>query len=324
MAFEVGMIKALAITGPTASGKTAISIEVAKSLNAEIICCDSMQIYKLMDIGTAKPTAEERATVPHYMTDFLMPNEPYSARSYKNDAERAAKEIFSRGKTPIFVGGTGLYMDTLMRTDSAEVPESSPEYRDEILAKINSEDDAKQLWQRLYSVDAESAEKIHYNNVKRVIRALEIYDKTGVPKSQLDKMTSFYNPELSVKMITIDFHDRQALYDRVDRRVDQMMRDGLLREVESLYKMGYLEADTTAAQAIGYKELLPALKGETSLPDAVESLKLSTRRYAKRQLTWFRHNDAYRLFAEDECGIVRYISDLAAEAVSVAEKLLNE
>ena len=214
------MIFALAITGPTASGKTALSLDLAERLSAEIISCDSMQIYREMDIGTAKATAEERARVPHHLIDFLSPLDSYSVESYRVSAIECAKDITARGRLPIFVGGTGLYIDLVSRALSQDAPESDPEYRDKILAELKTDEDITALWERLRSVDPESAEKIHKNNVKRVIRALEIYDATGRPKSLLDKESKEGKGEVFVGMITIDFHSRELLYNRVDRRVD--------------------------------------------------------------------------------------------------------
>ena len=316
------MIKALAITGPTASGKTAVSIEVAKALSGEIISCDSMQIYREMNIGTAKATEEERKEVPHHMLDFLSPTENYSAEAYRIDAMNVAREISERGKTPIFVGGTGLYIDTLLRAECEKAPESSPEYREKVLASVGGVVDADKLWQKLYEVDEVSALTIHKNNVRRVIRALEIFERTGKPKSYFDEITMAKNVDSEIEMITLDFHNRENLYARVDERVDAMLDAGLLDEVSSLYERGMLKENTTAAQAIGYKEIIAHIKGEITLPESVELIKLSTRRYAKRQLTWFRHEDfAYRLYLDDELGRMRKKNDVILEAINLANKL---
>lgn len=319
------MIYALSISGPTASGKTSVSIELARRLDAEIICCDSMQIYEKMDIGTAKATREERLAVAHHLLDFLPPSSPFSAEEYRNMAIPKAREIASRGKMPLFVGGTGLYIDTLMRAKSYDVPESSSEYRDGIMEKIKDEGDIDALWQRLYSVDPESAEAIHKNNIRRVIRALEIYDKTGKPKSYFDRLSREASPDITVGMITLDFHDRENLYRRVNERVDVMMSDGLVDEVASLYQSGELSENSTAGQAIGYKEIISYLKGDVTLPEAVELIKLGTRRYAKRQLTWFRHEaDAYRLYVDREDGSMRSLSELTDEAYTFARQFIKE
>ena len=315
------MIKAIAITGPTASGKTALSIELAKKLGAQIISCDSMQIYRGMDIGTAKATADERASVPHCMIDFLSPREAYSAENYRRDAMIEVSRIIKEGDIPLFVGGTGLYIDTVMRGCNVATPESDPEYREKILAGINSDEDKQALWEKLMRVDPESAEKTHYNNVKRVIRALEIYDATGIPKSVFDRESKSVATDISVGMITLDFHDRELLYKRVDKRVDLMMNEGLYDEVLALYEAGLLLDGTTAAQAIGYKEIVAAIRGECSLDTAVEQIKLSSRRYAKRQLTWFRNRgNSHRVFVDGDDGKMRELSDICNEI----EKFINE
>ena len=310
------MMRALALTGPTASGKTALSIAVARELRGEIISCDSMQIYKEMNIGTAKATEEERAAVPHHLIDFLSPDCPYSADNYRCDALRTAKEITERGNLPIFVGGTGLYIDTVARAPAPEVPPSSPEYRERLLSEIKTEEDVEALWQRLYSVDPDSAIKTHKNNVKRVVRALEIYDATGKTKTYFDTLTKGAVPPIQINMITLDFHNRDRLYERIDTRVDKMLDEGLLEEALSLYKKGFLAPDTTAGQAIGYKELLGYIEGVATLSEAVEEIKLASRRYAKRQLTWFRHSEAYRLFIDTEDGEMRSESELLSEIFS--------
>lgn len=310
------MIYALALTGPTASGKTAMSLDIAERLGCEIISCDSMQIYRGMDIGTAKATASERARVPHHLIDLVNPNETYSAESYRQDAMTVAADISARGKIPLFVGGTGLYVDTLMRSSSPDVPGSDPEYRDRMLALSPDE-----LWERLLAVDPESAEKTHKNNVKRVIRALEIYDATGNPKSYFDRLSRTAAADITIGMITVDFHNRDNLYRRVDDRVDIMAREGLLDEVSSLYRSGVLDGNNTASQAIGYKELIGYLKGEATLAEALEAVKLASRRYAKRQLTWFRHNDAERIYADREDGTLRPMGELLSEATALAEGL---
>ena len=317
------MIFALAVTGPTASGKTAVSIELCRRLSGEVISCDSMQIYTDMNIGTAKPTAEERAAVPHHLIDFLSPVESFSAERYRDMALNAARDVTKRGKIPVFVGGTGLYIDSVMRNSAQDSPESDPEYRERLLSSVKDESDAVALWERLRSVDPESAEKIHHNNVKRVIRALEIFDKTGKSKSEFDRESRLLDPEISVGMITIDFHDRENLYRRADLRVDMMIEEGLVDEVSSLYRRGLLDSGT-ASQAIGYKELLTYVRGEKTLAEATEDLKTATRRYAKRQLTWFRrYNQALRLYPDTEEGRMKSTETFISEAVELAQKLIE-
>lgn len=315
------MIFALAITGPTASGKTALSIGLAGALNCEIISCDSMQIYRGMDIGTAKATAAEREAVAHHLIDFLSPTESYSVESYRASAIECARDITLRGKLPLFVGGTGLYIDSVSRASAQDAPESDPEYRDRILSEIKTDEDITALWERLRAVDPESAEKIHKNNIKRVIRALEIYDKTGRPKSLLDKESVEQRGEVYVGMITIDFLNRELLYNRVDTRVDIMMEEGLLQEVRSLYEAGLIFGGTASA-AIGYKELIDYIEGRCTLDEAVSNLKLASRRYAKRQLTWFRHEkDAEVIYADHPDGRLKSAEEMLSEAIILAEKL---
>ena len=320
------MIFSLAITGPTASGKTALSLDFAERLGGEIISCDSMQIYKGMDIGTAKATAEEQRRAKHHLIDFLDPKESFSVEAYREMAIAQAREISERGRVPIFVGGTGLYVDALMRAPQISAPESDPEYRAAIIESIHGDEDVHALWERLRSVDPESAEAIHKNNIKRVIRALEIYDKTGITKSELDKRSRLPSPEIFVGMITLDFHDRELLYSRIDKRVDIMMEEGLLCEVRTLFENKMIPSDSTAAQAIGYKELISYLKGEEDLPSAIESIKLASRRYAKRQLTWFRHvRDAKHLYADDlGTKQMRPYDSLLSEALSLAKNFREE
>ena len=317
------MSYALAITGPTASGKTSLSLELARRLGCEIISIDSMQIYKHMDIGTAKATAEERALVPHHLIDFLSPLDAYSAEDYRADAMRAVHDIESRGKLALFVGGTGLYMDTVMRGSQLISPPSSDELRQKLLQSAVSDEQREALWHRLLEVDPESAAKTHKNNVRRVVRALEIYELTGKTKTYFDELTKKASSDITVGMITLDFHNRDNLYSRVDMRVDQMMEEGLLSEVSSLYSKGLLVKNTTAAQAIGYKEIIAYLDGECTLCEAIDTLKLSTRRYAKRQLTWFRHNEgARRLYIDREDGVMKEKDELLSELYTLADELL--
>ena len=315
---------ALAITGPTASGKTSLSLSLAERLGCEIISIDSMQIYRDMNIGTAKATAEERARVPHHMIDFLPPSESYSAEDYRADAMRALADIESRDRLPLFVGGTGLYMDTVMRGAELMSPPSSEELKARLLASATTDEEREALWQRLLEVDPESANKTHKNNVRRVVRALEIYELTGKTKTYFDELSRQSAPDVKVGMITLDFHNRDNLYERVDLRVDQMMEEGLLDEVKTIYHGGILVKNTTAAQAIGYKEIISYLDGECTLEEAVDFLKMSTRRYAKRQLTWFRHNEgAKRLYIDREDGTMKDKDELLSELYAFADELLK-
>ena len=280
----------VAVVGPTASGKTALSIALAKRLGGEIVSCDSMQIYRGMDIGTAKPDMAERDGVPHHLIDIVDPDAAFDASDYVTAAESAVQDILSRGKTPIFCGGTGLYLDSFLRGGFCETADS-PELRAELTHRAEQIGN-EAIHAELRAVDPESAEAIHPNNVRRVIRALEVYHATGVTKSQLDRQSREAEPRYDARVLAIRFADREQLYKRIDMRVDIMLEMGLLDEVKRLYEAGVFERSRTAAQAIGYKELLGYIRGVTPLEEAVEDLKRATRRYAKRQLTWFgAHKD---------------------------------
>ena len=319
------MIRAIAITGPTASGKTALSIALAKRLSAEIISADSMQIYKRMDIGTAKATPAEQSAVRHHLIDLIEPNESYSVECWRDAAMAAARDITSRSLLPIFVGGTGLYINSLTRLGQSEIPASDPEYRERILEGIKTSEDIDALWQRLNSVDPESASAIHKNNLKRVIRALEIYDKTGIPKTVLDRRSTEGEGDIDLVHITLDFHDRELLYSRIDKRVGMMLEEGLILEVESLYREGMLPKGSTAAQAIGYKELREYLEGTATLDEAANKIRLASRRYAKRQLTWFRHNGgACRVFADKEDGGMREGEGILSECLAIIDEHFHQ
>lgn len=277
--------KVIVIVGPTASGKTDLSIRLAKELNGEIISADSMQIYKKMTIGTAKPTKEEMQGIPHHMIDIVEPNEDFNVAKYKNMAEEKIEEVLSKGKQPIIVGGTGLYIDTLVNGIEFFDIENDFEYR----AKLENEVKEKGvdwLYEELKKVDSEAADNIEKKNVRRVIRALEIYKVTGKTKTQLDKE--------SIKGSKYDYiifgllWDREKLYERINLRVDIMLKDGLIEEVKSLIdNEGFSK---TALQGLGYKEVVEYLEGNVSYEEMVEKIKMETRRYAKRQMTWFKRN----------------------------------
>ena len=293
-------MKVIAIVGPTAVGKTALSIELAKRLNGEIISCDSMQIYRYMDIGTAKPTYEERAQVPHHLIDIKNPNEQFSCADYQVLAKRAIEDIVSRGKTPIFCGGTGLYLDIVLEIPAFTETAKDEEYRS-YLESYALEHGNEAVHQMLKQVDKESAEATHANNLKRVIRALEIYKCTGITKTEWDKRSREQKPPYEKEVFFLTCKDRSTLYERIDRRVDIMLSEGLAKEAKWLYENSFLEKQYTASSAIGYKELLPFLRGECGLDICAEELKKSTRHYAKRQLTWFsRHQDYHKIFVDEE------------------------
>ena len=279
-------VKLPIVVGPTASGKSALALTIAEECGGEIVSCDSMQIYKRMNIGTAKPTEDEMSRVRHHMIDIVEPWENFSCADYAMLAGEAIDDIISRGKTPIICGGTGLYLDALLRGGLPEVADSDEVYRAELCALLEREG-AERLHQMLEEVDPESAESIHMNNTKRVIRALEIYHTSGRKKSELDKENNRLDGKYEPLAVGLYYPDRSVLYERINKRVDIMISDGLLCEVRALEAEGIFARSKTASGAIGYKELLGYLHGEMSLDNAVENLKMATRRYAKRQCTWF-------------------------------------
>lgn len=285
-------MRVIAIVGPTAVGKTALAIELAKKYNGEIISCDSMQIYRGMDIATAKPTREEMAEIKHHLIDIKEPNEPFSCADYAVLAKEAVSDIISRGKTPIFCGGTGLYLDSVI-----EIEQFSSSVKDEIyrayLENYAKENGNEALHAMLKEVDEKSAEEIHQNNVKRVIRALEIYKCTGVAKSLWDQKSKEQKPPYESLVFFLNCENRELLKERIDKRVDIMIENGLLEEARALYEGGMLKSEYTSYSAIGYKELIPYFEGGDTLENCIERLKISTRQYAKRQLTWFSRKDYY-------------------------------
>ena len=275
--------KAVIIGGPTASGKSSTALRLAVRFGGEIISADSMQIYRRMDIGTAKPSKEEQALVPHHLIDIREPYENYSVAEFHSDAKAAAEDACSRGILPIVCGGTGLYIESLLHpTDYAEGSSADPALRAELMSK-----DAHELWLSLQKIDPEAAAKTHENNKKRVVRALEIYCTTGKTKTELDLVQKKYDPEYDFLLLLTGFGDRAELYAKIDRRVDEMIAAGLVDETERLLRNGDLRPGTTAYQAIGYKEMFGYLNGEQTLDEAKDKLKQATRNYAKRQLTWF-------------------------------------
>ncbi len=279
--------KILALAGPTASGKTALSIELAKRYNGEIISCDSMQIYKYMDIGTAKPTEEEKQGIPHYMIDIVSPNDNFSVVQYVSLARGYIDDILKRGKLPILVGGTGLYLDSVINNTKFSDADGDEEYRNFLYSLAEKEGNGA-VHKLLEEIDKDSAEKIHENNLRRVIRALEIYKTTGKTMTEVN-LESVREPLYDALIIGLTM-DRELLYERINKRVDIMLRDGLLDEVKALLDKG-VDRNSTALQAIGYKELISYFDGETSLEEAIDKIKQESRRYAKRQLTWFRRNE---------------------------------
>lgn len=291
-------IKLVALVGATASGKSAAALELARRTGGEIVSCDSMQVYRGMDIATAKPTPEERAEIPHHLIDVSEPETPYSVASYLADAEAAVRSITSRGKLPIFCGGTGLYLDRFLFGGLPAQTVADETLRQDLLREAE-EKGVDFLHRQLAEIDPASAAAIHKNNVRRVARAIEIYRLTGIPKSEWDAQTKTDESRFDARVVLLD-RPREDLYRRIDLRVEQMLSDGLLEETAALDARGVFKTNATAAQAIGYKEVLPYLHGECDLQTAVETLKKATHHYAKRQLTWFSAKPYVTALAADE------------------------
>ena len=276
----------ICIAGPTASGKTALAVELAKALDGEVVSCDSMYVYKYMNIGTAKPTLEEQQGIPHHMIDVAEPTEDFSVSRYCEMAAPIVDGIISRGKTAIIAGGTGLYMDALIRGNTF-APCPSTGCREKLEAQAD-EMGMEYMQNLLRSIDPEAAARIH--DRKRLIRALEVYYETGETITAHNLRTQAIPPRYNPLWIGLDFEDRAELYRRIDRRVDIMLEAGLVDEIKDLLARG-IPADATSLQAIGYKEFIAALDGEMTVAEAADQVRQSSRRYAKRQLTWFRRNE---------------------------------
>ena len=275
----------LCVIGPTASGKTGLAIHLAKELNGEVLSCDSMQIYRHMDIGTAKPTTEEMQGIAHHMIDVIDPDESFSVSRYVAMADPILQDVLARGKTCIICGGTGLYVDSLIAGRTfAPFPETG---KRQALEKLYEEKGMEYLRDYLRSFDPDSADRLH--DARRMIRACEVYLETGKTITRHNEETRAIPPKYSPLWLGLDFTDRADLYGRIDRRVELMLEDGLMEEIQGLLRRG-LAPTATGLQAIGYKEPLAALQGEMTMADAMEKVKLESRRYAKRQLTWFRRN----------------------------------
>lgn len=277
----------IVITGPTASGKTSLSIELAKIIGAEIVNADSMQIYKYMDIGTAKPTPEEMGNVTHHLIDIVEPSEAFSVARYCELAHKVIDDIHKRGKKAIMVGGTGLYIDSVVNNIQFTQMEPDAQYREE-LNKIADERGNEYIYDMLRAVDVSSAEKIAVADRKRIIRALEVYKTTGMTITQHNELSRSVPSKYNTAIFAINT-DRERLYDKINKRVDIMLEAGLVDEVKRMLDMG-VDSFCTSMQAIGYKEIVEYLHGNMTLDEAVEAIKQGSRRYAKRQLTWFRRN----------------------------------
>lgn len=299
----------IVIVGPTASGKTSLSIELAKKLDGEIVSADSMQIYKDMDIATAKPTNEEMQGVPHHLLSFVDSSENFSVAAYKEMALKAIEEIFSRGRQPIVAGGTGLYVDTLIKNTTFFDFDKSDK-REELAVRLEKEG-IERLYGELKEVDPSTAERLHINDTKRIMRALEVYYSTGKTISLQAELSHETESEYNWFVIGLTAEHRDVLYDRINRRVDVMIEDGLIEEAKDFFSS---EKSCTSKQAIGYKELKPYFENKMTFEEAVENLKRETRRYAKRQLTWFRRNESINWINID--------SKTSDEIIDEATKLL--
>ena len=285
------------LTGPTAVGKTSLSIELAKRINGAIISADSMQVYKHMDIGTAKITPEEMQGVRHYLIDVLEPNEPFHVVLFQQMAKTAIEEIYQNGKIPIIVGGTGFYIQAVLYDIHFEENDNDTEYRME-LEQLAEQKGNKYLHDMLAQVDPVSAEHIHYNNRKRVIRALEFYKKTGTAISKHNELESQRKSPYNFEYFVLN-DARLKLYDKIDRRIDEMIEQGLIEEVAFLMQQGYTK-DMVSMQGLGYKEILDYLNGETTLDEAIYILKRDTRHFAKRQITWFKREKEVTWINKDQ------------------------
>ncbi len=305
-------IPVVAVVGPTASGKSDLAVEICRRFGGEVVSADSMQIYKGMDIATAKPTEEEKQNIPHHMMDFLDNTEDYSVALYQQATAECIAEIYSRGLLPVVCGGTGLYVDTLLNNVKLSEDSYDEELRVSLLKRAEDEG-ADRLLEEVRAFDPEYAEKLHPNNVKRIVRALEVYKTTGTTMTEQNKLSKQTSP-YDVCFIGLDAEDRQFLYDRIDRRVDVMLERGLEEEARE-----YLSSanGSTSAQAIGYKELRPFFDGAITLDEAVENLKKATRRYAKRQLTWFRRNERINWLYIDK---YQKRDELMSDAFAIVEK----
>lgn len=308
------MPKIICIAGPTASGKTALSIGLAKELGGEVVSCDSMQVYKRMDIGTAKPTAEEMGDVPHHMLSVAEPWEDFSVGKYCDMATPIVDNILSRGKPVIIVGGTGLYMDALIRgNDFAPVPSTG---RREELESIADREGISAVMERLRSVDPESAARLHLSDRKRIIRAMEVYLETGETITEHNRKTQLLPPRYQATWFALEDAQRATLYNRIDRRVEEMLQMGLVDEIRSLLAEG-IDEKCTAMQAIGYKEFVDALNGRSSMETATALVQQSSRKYAKRQLTWFRRNQAIHWLRRED-------GESHAQILAKARQVLTE
>lgn len=308
-------IKIVTVVGPTASGKTSLAVKLAQKFNGEVISADSMQVYKGMDIATAKPDEEEKCGIKHHLIDIISPDEEFSVSLFKDMAEKAIKDIHSRGKLPIIAGGTGLYVDCLINNTTFLDNTKNDEVRSSLQARLEKEGN-ESLYNELLEKDPDAAEKIHPNNSLKIIRALEILYSSGNTLTEQNLKSHEKESDFESLVIGLNANDRNVLYDRINLRVDLMVEKGLVEETEKFFS---LQTASTACQAIGYKELKPYLDGVISLDEAKENLKQSTRRYAKRQLTWFRRNENINWINIDE----GTSEDLILKAENIVKEFLQ-
>ena len=306
--------RVVAVGGPTASGKTALSVALARAFDGEIINADSMQIYKNLDVGTAKPSAEERQGIPHYLLDFLSPETPYSVADFTAAADPLIRDITARGRLPLVVGGTGLYITSLLSGMAFAPEKTDPTIRARLQARADTEGGAA-IYAELQRVDPDYAAQVHPNNLPRVIRALELFEATGRRMSDQRREARPAEAPYHALCLCLTCRDRAVLYSRIDRRVDEMVENGVLDEARQVYD--HRDAYRTAAQAIGYKEFFPYFEGTANLTECTERLKQATRNYAKRQLTWFRNqNDAVWLYVDED--------DVLAKATALVRDFLGK
>lgn len=311
-------IKLISVVGPTASGKTKLGVELAKKYNGEVISADSMQIYKGMQIATAKPTEEEMQGIPHHLMDFLPPDKTYSVAMFVEDAKKYIEDITSRGKLPVIVGGTGLYVDSLLNNITFCEVKKNQELTDKLWELYYAEGVDK-LLSILKTFDGESAERLSIErNPKRIIRAVEFYKTTGITITEQNKNSRLTESPYSSIKLGLNYIDRQKLYDRINLRVDLMLQNGLVNEAKKMYNS---DLSSTSAMAIGYKELFPYLEGSLPVEDCIDKLKMETRRYAKRQITWFKRDKDINWLYPDA---VNSFEQLFAQAVQIVDRgLLN-
>ena len=310
-------IPVIAVVGPTASGKTSLSIEIAKRFRGQVVSADSMQIYEKMNIATAKPTDDEMQGVPHHLIGFQPIDKKFSVAEYVTLAKECIEKIHNQGDLPVVAGGTGLYVDSLLQNIQFSKEEGNNELRNE-LTEMFDQKGAEFMLEALREIDPQTAEKLHLNDKSRIIRALEIYKATGKTMTEQKILSREEESPFDVLYIGINYRDRNVLYDRINRRVDIMVENGLLDEAKDFYN---IDADKTACQAIGYKELAPYFNGEKSLEDCLESLKIETRHYAKRQLTWFRKNENINWVYPDD---YESAEDMYKSVFVIIDKFLRE